>query len=64
MKKLETIVAVLISVFVMLAIETGLLMIVWNYVLHEVINARKITMAESLTAMCFIRFVLTNNTQR
>jgi len=44
----KEVVALFFSMLIILVIETGALMISWNYFLHEIFNSDKITLFQSL----------------
>lgn len=46
------------SILIVIVIDTGLIMITWNYFLYDIFGADKITMAETFVCLMLLRFVV------
>ena len=46
-----------ISLLIILVIEVGVIMLCWNYVLHEVFNSNKCSVYQCLVFLLLTRFV-------
>jgi len=54
--KTKEIVATFFSLLIIRIIEVSVIMLCWNYILHEVFNANKASLLECLVFLLLVRF--------